>query len=107
VIETDGFGLVRQVLGKLTVGSGPWNRLMFTGVHILEPDVFSYMEHRENTFSIIDVYLDMLRAGERIMGYEMKGFWSDLGTRARYEGLQQMLKQREVTLDALVKGCSA
>ncbi len=104
VIETDGFGLVRQVLGKLAVGSGPWNRLMFTGVHVLEPDVFSDMEHQEDAFSIIDVYLDMLRAGKRIMGYEMKGFWTDLGTRARYEGLQRMLEQGEVTLDALIRG---
>jgi len=106
VIETDGFGLVRQVLGKLAVGSGPWNRLMFTGVHILEPDVFSHMEDQEDAFSIIDVYLDMLRAGKRIMGYEMKGFWTDLGTRARYEGLQQMLEQRKISIEALVQGCN-
>jgi NDP-sugar pyrophosphorylase family protein len=80
---------------------------MFTGLHVLEPEVFSYMEDQENAFSIIDVYLDMLRAGKRIMGYEMKGFWTDLGTRARYEGLQQMLEQRDVTLDALVGGFGA
>ena len=105
VIETDGFGLVRQVLGKLAVGSGPWNRLMFTGVHVLEPEVFSYMEDQEDAFSIIDVYLDMLRAGQRIMGYDMKGFWTDLGTQARYEGLQRMVEQGEIALDTLVGGC--
>jgi NDP-sugar pyrophosphorylase family protein len=105
VIETDGFGLVRQFLGKLSVGSGPWNRLMFTGVHVLDPVVFSYMNHQRASFSIIDVYLDMLRAGERIMGYEMKGFWTDLGTQARYEGFHRMLEVREITLDGLVEGC--
>ncbi len=107
VIETDGFGLVRQVLGKLDGPSGPWNRLMFTGVHVLEPEVFTYMENRRDAFSIIDVYLDMLRAGERVMGYEMKGFWTDLGTRARYEEMQRMLAAGEVTLDSLVEGCVA
>ncbi len=105
-IETDGYGLVRQVLGKLAVPSGPWNRLMFTGVHVLEPEVFSYMQNRQNAFSIIDVYLDMLRAGERIMGYETKGFWTDLGTRARYEDMQRMLDRRSISIDSLVRGCN-
>ena len=106
-IETDGFGLVRQFLGKLPVGSGPWNRMMFTGVHVLEPDVFSYMNHQRTSFSIVDVYLAMLKAGERILGYEMKGFWTDLGTRARYDGFQEMLEKDTITIDALVRGCNA
>jgi mannose-1-phosphate guanylyltransferase len=104
-IETDGFGLVRQFLGKLPVGSGPWNRLMFTGVHVLEPVVFAYMNQERTSFSIVDVYLAMLRAGERILGYEMKGFWTDLGTRARYEGFLRMLEERKITIEALVQGC--
>jgi NDP-sugar pyrophosphorylase family protein len=106
VIETDGYGLVRQILGKLQIPSAPWNRMMFTGLHVLEPEVFDYMSQQENAFSIIDVYLDMLRAGERIMGYAMKGFWTDLGTPARYEGLQRMLGNGEITIETLVQGCN-
>jgi NDP-sugar pyrophosphorylase family protein len=63
------------------------------------------MNHQRASFSIVDVYLDMLGAGERIMGYEMKGYWTDLGTQGRYEGFQQMLEDREITLGALVGGC--
>jgi NDP-sugar pyrophosphorylase family protein len=48
----------------------------------------------------------MLKAGERIMGYEMKGFWTDLGTPARYEGLQRRLEDREITIESLVQGCN-
>ena len=107
-IETDGYGRVRQVLGRLSGGGGgPWNRLMFTGVHVLEPTVFSYMNDRSTPFSIVDVYLDMLRAGECMLGFEMKGFWTDLGTRARYEELERMLKERRTTIEALVQGCCA
>ena len=106
-IETDGFGLVRQFLGKLPVGSGPWNRMMFTGVHVLEPAVFSYKNPQTESFSIGDLYLAMLPAGERILGYEMKGFWTDLGTRARYEDFQKMLEDDTITIDALVQGCNA
>jgi NDP-sugar pyrophosphorylase family protein len=107
VIETDGYGLVRQILGRIPGRSGPWNRLMFTGIHVLEPEVFTHMDRRQSPFSIIDVYVDMLRAGERILGYEMKGFWTDLGTPARYESLQRMIDRGEVTIDALVEGCGA
>lgn len=107
VIETDGFGLVRQLVGRLSVGSGPWNRLMFTGVHVLEPEVFAYMSHQGSTFGIIDVYVAMLEAGERILGYEMKGFWTDLGTRARYEDFQKMVENEQVSIDSLVQGCGA
>jgi NDP-sugar pyrophosphorylase family protein len=107
VIETDGFGLVRQMVGRLSVGSGPWNRLMFTGIHVLEPEVFAYMNPQRSSFSIIDVYIAMLEAGERILGYETKGFWTDLGTRRRYEDFLRMVQNREVSMDALVQGCSA
>lgn len=104
LIETDGYGMVRQILGRLPSRSGPWNRLMFTGVHVLEPEVFAYMaRQQDDSFSIIDVYLDMLRAGERIMGYEMKGFWTDLGTVGRYEALQGLLENGRLTIESLVR----
>jgi NDP-sugar pyrophosphorylase family protein len=107
VIETDGYGLVRQILGRLPGRSGPWNRLMFTGIHVLEPEVFHHMDRRQGPFSIIDVYVDMLRAGERILGYEMTGFWTDLGTPARYERLQRMIEKGQMRIDALTEGCGA
>jgi len=101
-IEVDGYHRVRQVLGRLPVPPAPWKKRMFTGVHILEPTVFSYMPYQGGAFSIVDVFLDMLRAGEPILGYEMKGFWTDLGTVERYEALNRMLENREHDLPKLL-----
>jgi NDP-sugar pyrophosphorylase family protein len=44
----------------------------------------------------------MLRAGERISGYEMQGFWTDLGTQDRYRRLQRMVEKQEISLSRLL-----
>jgi len=102
LIEVDGYHRVRQVLGRLPGPRGPWKKMMFTGVHILEPAVFSYMPYDGGAFSIVDVYLDMLRAGEPILGYEMKGFWADLGTHERYAALMRILEDPGSDLHGLL-----
>jgi NDP-sugar pyrophosphorylase family protein len=101
-IEVDADGCVREFLGKLGLPKRPRKRLMFTGLHVLEPIVFSYMPLDVTVFSITEVYLSMLRAGEKIFGYEMRGFWTDLGTQERYRRLQRMLDRQEVSLDRLL-----
>lgn len=92
-IEVDGYGRVRQIVGRLPVPRGPWTKLMFTGIHILEPSVFDHMPTNKTVFSIIDVYLEMVRSGERVLGYEMTGFWTDLGTPERYEAFRRGLEE--------------
>ena len=104
-IEIDGYNRVRQFLGKLPVPDAPRKKLMFTGVHIMEPEVFSCMPSQSAAFSIVDVYLDMLRAGQNILGYETRGFWTDLGTRARYDAFQKLLEGPSMDMNRLVKGC--
>jgi len=105
VIEVDGYHQVRQMLGRLPVPPAPRKKMMFTGVHILEPAVFSHMPYQSKGFSIVDVYLKMLEAGERILGYEMKGFWADLGTPERYEDVKRLLEDKASGLYRLLSGC--
>jgi len=102
-IELDGYNQIKQLLGKLPVPAGGRRRLMFTGLHILEPAVFDYMPLHTDIFSIVDVYLAMLRSGERLMGFEMKGFWTDLGTPARYEQFQRLLNDRKISMEQFVE----
>ncbi len=105
-IEVDVHGRIRQFLGKLAVPNGLRRRLMFTGVHIFEPAVFSYMPSHKSFFSIVDAYLAMIQAGERVMGYEMKGFWTDLGTPARYARFQELLEEEKISMDQFIHGCN-
>lgn len=83
-IEIDAKGMVRQFLGRLPQNSTEkLTPLMFTGIHILEHKALSYIPaHR--FYPITEAYLAMLTKGERICGYMMKGYWSDLGTPERY-----------------------
>lgn len=105
VIEIDADCRVREFLGRLGLPRRPRKRLMFTGLHILEPTVFSYMPVDRPSFSITDVYVEMIRAGETVLGYEMKGFWTDLGTRERYRLMQRMIERNEISLERLASAC--
>jgi len=105
-IEIDGYGRVRQFLGKIPDLAGSRRKKrMFTGLQILEPAVFSYMPSDLSVFSIVEVYLAMIRAGERVMGFETKGFWTDLGTPESYGRFLERVNNAEFDLDRFVRGC--
>jgi len=98
-IEIDHQGRVRQFLGKLQWSGPPLRRLMFTGVHVMEPAVFSYMRHEHGPFSITErTYPAMLAAGERVFGYEMAGFWVDLGQWDQYKRFTEKIDRGEINL---------
>ncbi len=79
VIETDGSGRIRRFLGQPAEGDADLSKMMFTGVHVFEPRVFSYM--RPGRFGInAETYPAMLSAGEPLFGYRFGGFWSVLDT---------------------------
>ncbi len=56
---------------------------MFAGIHILHPRLLRYLPPGKEC-SIIDAYVQGLQEGERIVGYDFDGFWSDVGTPERY-----------------------
>jgi NDP-sugar pyrophosphorylase family protein len=94
VIETDSTGRIRRFLGQPAEVSGELSPgelsprelsprelspMMFTGVHIFEPRVFSYM--REGRFGINrETYPAMMSNGDPLFGYRFSGFWSVLDT---------------------------
>jgi len=82
---------------------GAIRKLMFTGVQILEPRVFDYMDGGEQRkFSTTkETYPRMLRAGERLFGYSFEGFWQDVGTRERIDEAEHKLKSGQAQLHFL------
>ena len=58
--------------------------LMFTGIHILEPEIFRFIP--QDCFSHIttDVYLPAIAAGEKIGVHIAEGNWDELSTIKRY-----------------------
>lgn len=57
---------------------------VFTGIHILQPRIFDYIEAGVFYEIISQSYRRAIERGERIMGYCVDGYWNDLGNPARY-----------------------
>ena len=54
-------------------------KLSFMGIHIISPDIFSFLPDKR-IFSIVKAYLEMAKNGHSIYGYRNDNdFWMDLG----------------------------
>ena len=56
---------------------------MFAGIHILHPSLLQEIPLGQES-SIIDAYVRALDAEQPIYGFEISGYWSDVGTSERY-----------------------
>jgi mannose-1-phosphate guanylyltransferase len=88
-----------QPLGSLT-------KLMFTGVQVLEPKIFDYMEPGSAEvpprFGITrTTYPRMVTRGEELYGFPFKGFWQDLGTADRLKEAEEKLANGKIKLHYL------
>jgi NDP-sugar pyrophosphorylase family protein len=82
VIETDEAGRIRRFLGVAAPEEpsgeaaprrlSPW---MFTGLQIVEPEVFSLMPAAGAFSTTRDIYPRMVRAGKPVFGFVHKGLW--------------------------------
>ena len=58
--------------------------LMFTGIQILEPRIFSYIPRGVFSHSTTDVYTQAIVRGERVAAHVAEGSWYELSTIQRY-----------------------
>ena len=91
VVETrDGFitgfgGMPAPASDNAGGESSPANApLMFTGIQILEPRIFSYIPRKVFSHSTTDVYPRAIAQGERIAAHVAEGQWFELSTIDRY-----------------------
>jgi mannose-1-phosphate guanylyltransferase len=72
------------------LGTGKSGRFLFTGIHVLEPDIFQHIE-KVQIESIIGIYLRLIKAGMPIGGVVIdEGEWTDIGTLEEYERIQKL-----------------
>jgi NDP-sugar pyrophosphorylase family protein len=105
-MDIDGEGrIVRFLQSKIDLQrAGPMRKLMFTGVQVLEPKIFTYMgsNNGEQKFSTTkQTYPRMLLAGEPLYGFCFEGYWQDLGTVERIGDAEMSLRNRKVRLHYL------
>lgn len=85
-VELDAERRVRRIAGKGPGGErlSSWH---FTGVHVLSPRVFEFMEPSGPIDINRDVYVKLIEAGGTVAGHVLTDtdvYWSDLGTPERY-----------------------
>jgi NDP-sugar pyrophosphorylase family protein len=102
-MDIDGAGRIQRFLNSEIEPkpTGPTRKLMFTGVQILEPKIFEYMERAgaaEKFSTTRQTYPEMLLAGEPLYGFCFEGFWQDLGTVERIEQVEASLAQGRARL---------
>ena len=98
-IEIDSDNRIRKFVGK-----GEWNeseklrKCIFTGVHIIEPSALEYIP--PDIFSCICAYTypKLLKNNEKLYGFPIDSYWSDLGTVERYYNSNMELLSKKESL---------
>lgn len=95
-IRIDHEGRLRNFKGVWPGSSLRSETYVFTGVHVLEPEIFRFIPEGQ-FYEINDqVYLHALRHGMNIYGFPVDGYWNDLGDPKRYLEAQQAMFSRGV-----------
>lgn len=87
-----------RITGKGLTESGPTVPRMFAGIHIVEPRLLQDVPQGVMS-SIIDPYVAAISRGETVLGYDLKGYWSDIGTVDRYEQAEQDVRAGLIRLE--------
>ena len=89
--DAAGWGLVElgandqivRITGKGLPIAVPTIPRMFAGIHILNTRLLRDVK-KGVASSIIDPYVAAIERGDAVLGYDLKGYWSDVGTVERY-----------------------
>ena len=68
---------------------------MFTGIQLLQPEIFRYIPRGRFSHSTTDVYPAALAGGEKIVAHIARGNWRELSTLERYlETTLELLREK-------------
>lgn len=77
-------GRIVHFLGHSVENTKPTQRVMFTGIQIMEPDIFSRIPENEFCGTTEHVFPGMIEDNLPVYGYLHEGYWIDMGTRETY-----------------------
>lgn len=83
LVEVGEDNQILRITGKGLPCQSPAIPRMFAGIHIVHPRLLRQVPTGVAS-SIIDPYVSAIERGERVLGYDLRGYWSDIGTAARY-----------------------
>lgn len=101
IIETDPHYRVRRFLGIPAEVSDPLLPWMFTGLHIMEPRVFSFMPASPPFGIARETYPQMLLANEPLFGFVHAGPWMVVDDSQGLARAEEKIRKKEVQLSYL------
>ena len=84
VVITDDRGQITRFLEKPSWGE-VFSDTINTGIYVLEPEVFEYMEAGKNYDFSKDIFPLLLRDGKRLGGHVVSDYWADVGNLQQYQ----------------------
>ena len=94
-------GRIVNFLGHSIKNSAVTTKVMFTGIQIMEPDIFSRIPENKFCGTTEDVFPRMIQDGIPVYGFLHKGYWIDMGTRETYIQAQKDAMDEKVVLNNL------
>ena len=83
VIIVDEQGEVKQFLEKPSWGE-VFSDTVNTGIYVLDPEIFKYIPRGKITDWSKDVFPQLLKSNDALLGYIAEGYWTDVGTIEEY-----------------------
>lgn len=97
VVITGDDGRVQRFLEKPS-WSEVFSDTVNTGMYILEPEIFAYMEKDRAYDWSGDIFPKLLEEGKPLYGYVMNEYWTDVGSLPQYREAQEHLLSRRIDL---------
>jgi NDP-sugar pyrophosphorylase family protein len=88
LIEVGPDQRILRITGQGILGPAPTSVRMFAGVHILNLRLLREVK-KGVASSIIAPYVAAIERGDAVLGYDFRGYWSDIGTAERYTQAEQ------------------
>lgn len=80
---------VVSILEKPKTRHGKLKKAIFCGLHVIDPHVFTFLKKGKKQCIIRDGYIPLLKKGQKISAFFLKGYWNDLGTIKRFQQTEQ------------------
>jgi mannose-1-phosphate guanylyltransferase/phosphomannomutase len=98
IVITRDDGSIERFLEKPSWGQ-VFSDTINTGVYVLEPEIFDYIDPERPTDFSNDVFPALLEGGKPLFGFVTDGYWEDVGTIDAYVRAHQDALDERVSLD--------
>ena len=98
IVITKDDGAIERFLEKPTWGQ-VFSDTINTGIYVLEPEIFDYIEADKPVDFSSDVFPSLLADSKPLFGYVADGYWEDVGTLEAYARAHQDVLDGKVSMD--------